>query len=49
MTGRKIAPICRVLGIDRATAYRVEKPRGPRYVRADDRVVTAPIRDVIRT
>ncbi len=49
MTGRKLAPICRVLGIGRATAYRVERPRGPRYVRADDRVVTAQIRDVIRT
>jgi len=41
MTGRKIAPICRVLGIGRASAYREEKPRGPRYAKADDRVVTA--------
>lgn len=49
MTGRKIAPICRVLGIGRATVYRVEKPRGPRYVKADDRMVTAQIREVIRT
>ncbi len=49
MTGRKIAPICRVLGIGRASAYRKEKPRGPRYVKADDRVVTAQIREVIRT
>ena len=49
MTGRKIAPICRVLGIGRASAYRGEKPRGPRYVKADDRVVTAQIREVIRT
>jgi putative transposase len=49
MTGRKIAPICRVLGVGRASAYRGEKPRGPRYSRADDRVVTAQIREVIRT
>src|SRR5690348_8786003 len=30
MTGRKLAPICRVLGIGRATAYRVA-PRRPEY------------------
>lgn len=49
MTGRKIAPICRVLGIGRASAYRFEKPRGPRYTKAEDRVVTAQIREAIRT
>ena len=49
MTGRKVAAICRVLGIGRATAYRPETPRGPRSAKADDRIVTAQIRDVIRT
>jgi transposase InsO family protein len=49
MTGRKVAVICRVLGIGRATAYRVEHPRGRCYAKAGDRVVTAQIRDVIRT
>lgn len=49
MTGRKIAPICRVLGISRACAYRESVGRPARYVRADDRVVTAQIRAVIRT
>lgn len=48
MTGRKVAPICRVLGVGRATAYRAERPRGVRYAKGDDRVVTAQIRDVIR-
>ena len=49
MTGRKIALICRVLGIGRATAYREGTPRGRRYVKSEDRMVTAQIRDVIRT
>jgi putative transposase len=49
MTGRKIASICRVLGIGRASAYRTERPRGHRYMRADDRIVIARIREVIRT
>jgi putative transposase len=49
MTGRKVALICRVLGIGRASAYREDRPRGPRYGRADDRTVTAQIREVIRT
>jgi len=49
MTGRRVAVICRVLGIGRATPYRDERPRGRRYVRAEDRVVTAQIREVIRT
>jgi putative transposase len=49
MTGRKVAVICRVLGIGRASAYREKRSRGPRYAKADDRVVTAQIREVIRT
>ena len=49
MTGRKMAPICRVLGIGRASRVPREHPRGRRYARADDRVVTAQIRTVIRT
>jgi transposase len=49
MTGRKLAPICRVLGIGRATVYRAERVRGPRYRKAEDRVVRAHIREVIRT
>lgn len=49
MTGRGRAVICRVLGIGRATAYREERPRGRRYAKTDDRVVTAQIREVIRT
>jgi putative transposase len=49
MTGRKLAPICRTLGISRACAYRESVGRPARYVRADDRMVTAQIRTVIRT
>ena len=49
MTGRNVATICRVLHIGRASAYRPEKPRGPRYTKAEDRVVIAQIREVIRT
>ena len=49
MTGRKIAPICRTLGISRACAYRESVGRPARYVRGDDRTVTAQIRAVIRT
>lgn len=49
MTGRKMAPICRTLGIGRACAYRDSVGRPARYVRADDRVVTAQMRTVIRT
>ncbi len=51
MTGGryKTAPICRVLGIGRSSAYRDTQPRGDRYARADDRTVTAQIRSVIRT
>ena len=49
MTGRKLAPICRTLGIGRACAYRESVGRPARYVRADDRTVTGQIRTVIRT
>jgi putative transposase len=49
MTGKKVAPICRALGINRTASYREETPRGPRYVKADDRLVTAQIREVIKT
>lgn len=49
MTGRKVAPICRTLGISRACAYRESIGRPVRYVRADDRMVTAQMRTVIRT
>lgn len=48
MTGRKVAFICRTLGISRACAYRESVGRPARYVRAHDRVVTAQIRAVIR-
>jgi putative transposase len=44
-----MAPICRVLGISRACAYRESVGRPTRYACADDRVVTAQIRAVIRT
>ena len=49
MTGRTMALICRTLGISRACAYRDSVGRPARYVRADDRVVTAQLRTVIRT
>lgn len=49
MTGGKVAVICRVLGIGRSTSYRDDRPRGPRYTRADDAVVKARIREVIGT
>ena len=49
MTGQKMAPICRSLGISRACAYRESVGRPAHYARAEDRVVTAQIRTVIRT
>lgn len=49
MTGRRMASICRTLGISRACAYRESVGRPSRYARAEDRVVTAQIRAVIRT
>jgi putative transposase len=48
MTGHQRAPVCRTLGISRATAYRGLTPRGARYAKADDRVVRARIRRVIK-
>jgi len=49
MTGYRRAPVCRTLGISRATAYRGLAPRGPRYARPDDRLVRARIRRVLKT
>lgn len=49
MTGQPMARIGRVLGISRACAYRESAGRPSRYARAEDRVVTAQIRAVIRT
>jgi putative transposase len=49
MTGRKMAVICRVLGIGRACAYRTSAGRPARYATAEDRIVTAQIRTIIRT
>ena len=49
MSGRKIALICRVLVIGRATRYRAGRVRGPHYRKAEDSVVRAHIREVIRT
>ena len=49
MTGRKVAVIARVLGISRACAYRTSAGRPARYATAEDRVVTAQIRAIIRT
>ena len=44
-----MATICRVLRIGRATVYRDATPRGARYAKADDCIVIAQIREVIRT
>ena len=49
MTGRKMAPICRTLGISCACAYPESVGRPARYAKAEDRVVTAQIRTVIGT
>ena len=49
MTGHKMAPICRTLGIGRSSAYRSGQPRGARYTRRDDVAVTAQVRTIIRT
>jgi len=49
MTGSPLTLICRTLGISRACGYRESLGRPARYARADDRVVTAQIRAVIRT
>jgi putative transposase len=44
-----MAVICRVLGISRACAYRASGGRPRHYAKAEDRVVTAQIRTIIRT
>ena len=48
MTGRAVSTICATLGISRATVYREAAARPARYAKADDRVVAAQIRAVIR-
>ena len=40
--------ICRTLGVGRATVYRAATPRARRYAKADDRVLVAQLRDVLR-
>lgn len=49
MTGSPMTVVCRTLGISRACGYRESLGRPARYARAEDRVVTAQIRAVIRT
>ncbi len=49
MTGRKLTPICRTLGISRGCAYRESVGRPARYAKADDRIVAAQVRTIIRT
>jgi putative transposase len=48
VTRAPVSVVCEVLGVARATAYREPAARGPRYACADDRVVAAQIRAVIR-
>jgi transposase InsO family protein len=48
MTDHPIAAICRTLKIGRATPYRTRQGRPAHYTRADDRTVTAQIREIIR-
>jgi len=48
MTGHSIAAICRTLSIGRATPYRSTRGRPEKYAKADDPVVAAQIRDIIR-
>ena len=48
MTGAPVATICTVLAIGRATAYRAAVPRGPTYAKADDPVVVAQLRSLLR-
>lgn len=49
MTTHSTAAICRTLGIGRATPYRATSGRPPQYATADDPLVAAHIRDIIRT
>jgi len=48
MTDYSTAAICRTLGIGRATPYRNTTGRPAQYVKADDPIIAAHIRDVIR-
>lgn len=48
MTGHSIAAICRTLSIGRATPYRSTHGRPTQYAKADDPVVAAQIREIIR-
>lgn len=48
MTNHPIAAICRTLGVGRATPYRATTGRPVQYAKADDPVVAAQIREVIR-
>jgi len=48
VTGAPVATICAVLAIGRATAYRRPVPRGPTYAKADDPVVVAQLRSLLR-
>jgi transposase InsO family protein len=48
MTRPPIAAICRTRKIGRATPYRMTQGRPAHYTRADDRTVTAQIREIIR-
>ena len=47
--GRPVAPIARLLGISRSSAYRETRPRPSRYERRDDRAVTSQMKSVIGT
>ena len=49
MTGAPVAPIARLLGISRSSAYRETRPRPSRYERRDDRAVTSQMKSVIGT
>lgn len=48
MTHHSTAAICRTLSIGRATPYRSTHGRPEKYAKADDPVVTAQIREIIR-
>jgi putative transposase len=48
MTNHPIAAICRTLAIGRATPYRSTQGRPAQYAKADDPVVAAQIREIIR-
>lgn len=43
-----MSAICRVLHVGRATVYRAATPRASRYAKADDRVLVAQLRTVLR-